>query len=101
MSDDARRPVPLGRRLALSLALGLLAAVVAYQHALIRDPQRDFTQVWFAARTVLHGADPYALVGPGLTYDWPCPLLYPLTAAVAAMPLAALPQELANALFML
>ena len=101
MRDADRRPVPFGPRLALAFALGLIAAVVAYQHAMMRDPQRDFTQVWFAARAVIHGENPYALVGPGLAYDWPCPLLYPLTAAVVAMPLAALPQELANALFML
>ena len=101
MRDADRRPVPLGPRLALSLALGLVAAFVAYQHAELRDPQRDFTQVWFAARSVIRGQDPYALVGPGLAYDWPSPLLYPLTAAIAAMPLAALPQELANTLFML
>ena len=101
MHDADRRPVPIGPRIALSLALGLIAAVVAYQHAEMREPQRDFTQVWFAARAVLHGENPYALVGPGLAFDWPCPLLYPLTAAIAAMPLAALPQEWANTLFML
>jgi hypothetical protein len=99
--DADRRPVPIGPRIALSLALGVIAAFVAYQHAAMREPQRDFTQVWFAARAVLHGDNPYALVGPGLAYDWPCPLLYPLTAAIVAMPLAALPQELANTLFML
>ena len=101
MRDPDRRPVPFGPRLTLAVALGLVAALVAYQHAMMRDPQRDFTQVWFAARAALHGENPYALVGPGLAYDWPCPLLYPLTAAIAAMPLAALPQELANTLFML
>ena len=101
MSDADRRPVPFGPRLALSLTLGLVAAVVAYQHAKIGDPQRDFTQIWFAARAILHGDNPYALVGPGLVYDWPWTFLYPLTAAIAAIPLAALPQELANMAFMM
>src|SRR5215218_9183208 len=91
--------VPRRRRLTISVLLGLMAAVVAYLHARL-DAQRDFTQVWFAARAILHGDNPYTMVGPGLVYDWSYTLLYPLTAAIVAVPFAPLPQELANGAFM-
>jgi hypothetical protein len=60
---------------------------------------RDFGQVWFAARSILHGVDPYPLVGPGLTYDWSSPLVYPITAALVATPFAPLPQPVASLVF--
>jgi hypothetical protein len=72
---------------------------VSYDHAQLTE-QRDFTQVWFAARAMLDGKNSYALIGPGLAFDWPSPLLYPLTAGVAALPLALLRQDIANAVFM-
>jgi hypothetical protein len=87
-------------RLAVALVLGALAAALSYRFAVIPDPQRDFTQLWFAARALRDGKDPYALIGPGLAYDWSYPLLYPLTAAVAVLPLTPLSIPLANATFM-
>ena len=47
----------------------------------------------------MHGANPYALVGPGLPYDWPWSLLYPATAMIASLPLALFPQFVATLLF--
>jgi hypothetical protein len=41
----------------------------------------------------------YELVGPGLQFDWPWPLVYPATAFAAAMPLAVLPQVHASIIF--
>jgi hypothetical protein len=46
----------------------------------------DFDQLWFAARAVRSGRDPYPLVGPGREFEWPWPLLYPMPAVLAAMP---------------
>lgn len=86
-------------RFVLAVVLGTLAAVLSHHFATIPDPQRDFTQLWFSARALRAGLDPYVLIGPGLTYDWSYPLLYPLTAAVSALPLAALSAPLANAVF--
>jgi hypothetical protein len=60
---------------------------------------RDFDQVWHAANALLAGRNPYAEIGPGLAFDWPAPLYYPLSAAVAVMPLALLPRTVAAALF--
>ena len=52
----------------------------------------DFGQNWFGARSLLAGQNPYALVGPGLAYEWPWPLFYPATSFIVAMPFAVLPQ---------
>lgn len=92
-------PVPPRRRLAVALLLGGLAAFVAWDHAAHVVAQRDFTQLWFAARAILNGQNPYGLIGPGLAYDWSYPLLYPLTAAIVAVPVAPLPQAVANGVF--
>ena len=45
----------------------------------------DFDQVWWAARSVLTGEDPYEIVRPPRYYF---PLYYPLTTALAALPVA-------------
>lgn len=91
--------VPPRRRLTISLALACVAGAVTVQSNLTLGWHRDFGQAWFAARAVLHGDNPYALVGPGLAYDWPWPLIYPLTTAIAAIPFAALAEPLAVVLF--
>lgn len=73
-------------------------AVLALAHARPGDA-RDFDQVWFGARAVLRGADPYALIGPGRAFEWRWPLYYPLPAMLVALPLAWLPVAVARALF--
>ena len=60
---------------------------------------RDFDQVWFAARALLRGGKPYQEIGPGLQFDWPAPLYYPLTAAIAVMPLSSVGRRLAAVIF--
>ena len=72
--------------------------MTALESARVQGP-RDFGQVWFAARAILHGVNPYPLVGPGLSFDWPWPLLYPIPAALVAMPFAPFPEPVASALF--
>lgn len=52
----------------------------------------DFGIVWFGARSLLQGVDPYPLVGPGRLFEWDWELLYPATAMVIAMPFAWLPE---------
>lgn len=77
----------------------IAAAVIA--HRFVTEPTYygDFSLVWFGARSLLHGVDPYPLVGPGLTFPLDYSLLYPATAFVAAMPLAVLPQAAAVTAF--
>jgi len=81
-------PVPWRQRLAIAVGCGLLAGLRAGLISETAVRPSDFSQVWFAARTLLAGQDPYAVIGPGRAFDWPAQLFYPLPAAVAAMPLA-------------
>src|SRR5215213_235924 len=82
---------PPSRRLRAWLAVG--AAVLSGLRAFLwisgEEKARDFDQVWVAAQALLSGRNPYVEIGPGLAFDWPAPLYYPLTAAVAVAPLAA------------
>jgi hypothetical protein len=93
------------RRFAIALVAGVLAAAfnayVAAAAAPIGDARSDFDIVWYSARVLLEGGDPYAAVGPqsGATFRFPWRMYYPLTTLVAALPLALLPLPLARALF--
>lgn len=59
----------------------------------------DFDQVRYAAIALWRGQDPYVVIGPGQRFAWPWPFFYPLSAAVAFVPFAALPQLAARTLF--
>jgi hypothetical protein len=91
--------VPRHRRAAISIGLALLAGFRAWHSSVADAVPRDFAQVWFAARAFLGGRDPYALIGHGLAFEWRWPFYYPLTAAVAAVPLAPLPVIWAGVVF--
>ena len=91
--------VPAATRAALALLCGVVAGFITYQKNVLEPTPRDFEQVWFAARSILAGVNPYPHVGPGLALDWPHPLLYPLPAGVIAIPLAPLPIGTATFLF--
>jgi hypothetical protein len=80
---------------ALAVAFGWKAARFASQHTM----PRDFDQVWFAARAVLAGQNPYELIGPGRAFEWEFPFFYPLPAALIAIPLAPLPVAWADGVF--
>ena len=56
-------------------------------------------QVWYAARALLAGQDPYQAIGPGRADPLPSPFYYPLTAALLGLPLALLPLRLARIAF--
>jgi len=88
-------------------AIGLVVAVVAGAYVFWFDTVThqygqggsDFDQLWFAARVLVHGGDPYQAIGPGRAFEWQWPLLYPLPTVVAVVPLAALPVLAARILF--
>jgi hypothetical protein len=87
-------------RLACATALGVMTALYAdlfWEHP--RPKPSDFVQPWAAARMLLHGENPYELIGPGRTFEHEFPLIYPATAAVAAMPFSWAPPRVADALF--
>lgn len=96
----SRFPATRGRRWLVAIVIGIASAAMAVARYM-KYPERapDFLQVWYSARAMLRGLNPYDLVGPGLAYEWGWPLFYPATAMVAAMPVAYLPAMAAIALF--
>jgi hypothetical protein len=81
------------------MSLALFAAHYSYWVATNVVFPRDLGHLWFAAREVLAGRNPYSAIGPGLAYEWPWPLYYPLPGVLAVLPLAVLPQSFAIAAF--
>ncbi len=94
VATPARVPpnVPLMNRIVIATLIGAVAGVVTYRFG-HRFPtaDTDFDQIWFAARALLHGRDPYPLIGPGREFDYQFPFYYPLPAALLVVPLAMLP----------
>ena len=93
----------LRRRLLIAAVYGILAAAYVlwfdYSTKQFGPGGSDFDQLWFAARAVWQGRDPYALIGPGREFAWSWPLVYPLSTVVAMLPFAALPLLAARVLF--
>ena len=87
------------KRIAISFA------IATYSYLLFAFAQRlapghsDFSVIWFAARAMLEGNNPYAVIGPGraIAFDWE--LHYPLTTIVAATPLALLRESWSDFIF--
>jgi len=88
------------QRAAFALAVAVSAALLSL--SFWSDPQvqpSDLGQVWAGSRALLHGQNPYDVVGPGRPFEWPWPLLYPLTAMLTLIPLAWLPLRWTDPLF--
>src|SRR5690554_5523471 len=60
---------------------------------------RDFTYPWRGARALLEGHNPYEFIRPTGPSPFDMWFMYPLTAALAVLPLAFAPVQLAGALF--
>jgi hypothetical protein len=86
-------------RLAVAVVIASIAASFPYIRFARTHHPADFGLAWFSAQALLHGGDPYVLIGPDKIYDWPWTLIYPGTVMVAAMPLAWLPQMPATMTF--
>ena len=83
---------------ALLVASASLALIV-FTRRVLPPGHSDFGAVWFGARSLVHGVNPYPLVGPGLQFDWAFRLNYPATAFVAAIPFSILSEDSAANLF--
>jgi hypothetical protein len=81
---------PVQRRLGIAAVAAVLGAALTYLHARSGGRPPDFTQLWYAARAVLHGEDPYTLIGRGRAFEWQNGFFYPLPAAILATPFAGL-----------
>src|SRR6266699_3561296 len=95
--------LPHRERLAFAAVTGILAAAYIllfdYRTQQFGPGGSDFDQLWFAARAVWRGADPYALIGPGRSFEWRWPFVYPMSTAVAVLPFAILPVLAARVAF--
>jgi hypothetical protein len=54
---------------------------------------------WFGAKSILHGIDPYPLVGKGKAFDYRWPLTYPPPSFIVLAPLGLLSERAAATLF--
>jgi hypothetical protein len=54
---------------------------------------------WFGAQSIVHGVDPYPLVGKGRVFDYRWPLTYPAPSLVALIPFGFLSEHIAATLF--
>lgn len=93
-------PPALRPRLLCSVAVALVAIlIISGQYG--NDPafHTDFGVSWFGARSIIHGIDPYPLVGKGKPFEYAWPLVYPGTALVTLLPLGFLAERPAAMIF--
>lgn len=84
----------------VAFLIAIVAAAAIYAHSLKSGNDRsDFSQALFGARALLHGANPYVLVGPTRVYESQWPVMYPATAYAFAIPFAGFSDGVAAALF--
>lgn len=101
------RPPPyaemaVGDRVLTILLLGGWGAFIA-GFAMATAPShlaKDFSYPWRAARALLAGHNPYDVIQAVGAYPFNAGLLYPLPAALVAVPLAPLPPWIAGAIFL-
>jgi hypothetical protein len=86
-------------RIALAVAAGLLSGFRAALWVAGERKARDIDQTWYAVRALFAGRNPYAEIGPGLSFDWPAYFFYPIHAPLAIAPLAAFSRPVAAILF--
>jgi hypothetical protein len=94
------RQPSLTSRVIVAVLIGLFgAAVTIGQYSGKAGAHTDFGMLWFGARSLFHGMDPYPLIGPGRAFNYTWPLIYPLPAVISVMPLAGFAESVAATLF--
>jgi hypothetical protein len=91
--------VAAGRRLFVAIVVGVLSGIRTTILLRGKDYPGDFAQVWYAARSILSGQDPYKLIGPGRPFAFDFEFHYPLPAAVLGIPLSPLSADVAQGVF--
>ena len=91
--------VAVGRRLFAAIVIGVLGGMRTTMLIRGKAYPGDFAQVWYAARSILSGKDPYKLIGPGRPFAFDFEFHYPLTAAVLGIPLSPLSADVAQGVF--
>jgi hypothetical protein len=91
-------PTPRARVI-VALTIAILAAVLHYARASEAAGHSDFSSLWYAARFLVEGSNPYEMIGPGKLVVLPSPPFYPAPAFVFVLPLTLLPLHLASTVF--
>jgi hypothetical protein len=81
----------------VAIAVGELCGLLAWATQSVG--RTDWAQIWYGARALTHGVNPYSVVGPGRLFEWQFPLLYPLPALVIRVPFSLAPLAVAVGLF--
>jgi len=90
----------LSRRIAFALFVAACAAAFSISERVrVGATHSDFAPVWYGARAILTGVNPYTTFGPGLAFDYDGNLFYPVSAMIAALPLGLLPEDAASVVF--
>jgi len=87
------------QRVLVALLIAIGAAAIHNAGPSTNGGLSDFSMLWYGAKFLLMGRDPYALIGPHLTVDLPSRLFYPAPTLVAVAPLTLLPFEWAATIF--
>jgi hypothetical protein len=95
---DERRPARERWKLAIVIAL-VSGAYALWRHARMPAFTSDLDQLWYAARALWHGQNPYLAVGPHASFQWAWPVFYPLPAILLVVPISVLPIGLARIAF--
>ena len=91
----------ISQRAAFAVFISLIAALMHFVRAGETAGFSDFTSVWYGARFLLEGQNPYELIGPGRLVPTPSPPFYPAPAFVAAIPLTLFSAHWAGTVFVL
>jgi hypothetical protein len=87
------------KRVIFAVAIGLVAFAMHYFRPSGNGGLSDFSGVWYGSSMLLHGENPYPVIGPGRAIDLPSYLYYPGPALVAVTPFTLLPVGVAGAVF--
>jgi hypothetical protein len=79
-----------------AVAAGLLASL-RWKYAAWMPS--DLDHLWYAARAILSGGNPYDAVGPGKSFDWEWGVFYPLPAILLVLPFTVVPVVVARLAF--
>lgn len=97
--SSSPKPGTLARAAVATLIAFIASSITWLEHLRLPNGSSDFGEIWFGARSLLSGANPYVLIGPGRQFEWDWVTPYPITAFVAAIPFAPLGELAASLAF--
>jgi hypothetical protein len=100
-SSPTRRGLTAADRVITAVALGVVAGLIAY-FSMRSHPMhlaKDFSYPWRAARALVDGNNPYEVIQPVAPYPFNAKLMYPLPAAIVAVPFSFLRPAVAGGIF--